>query len=317
MRKLNFIYRSQFLLVCFVSAMGVIGFFFFVSNYGTTDDVAVNVIKDYIQATYARDFPRAYGLISDKDKHTMSEVNYVRDHGAYDGFTLRLAKSLATNMDFSVLEDVRDDQRARIRTRFKLPSPEDLSRLVENWNSEKLNSLSPVQQEQVLANIEKLRRDKKLLMVESQETFALIKEGKNWRLFFDWAGGTKVTFGFLAPSSSGIEVDFQEKEIIANPGEPFIVHFKIKYRGNREVSARIVHRVQPAAVGENLQMVQCGLLSPINLSPGSEQEMASVYFFDGNPSEVKQVLIAYEFKVEPPASNIAHVPLAVSPTKRM
>ncbi len=127
----------------------------------------------------------------------------------------------------------------------------------------------------------------------------------------------KVTFGFLAPLSSGIEVDFQEKEIIANPGEPFIVHFKIKYRGNREVSARIVHRVQPAAVGENLQMVQCGLLSPINLSPGSEQEMASVYFFDGNPSEVKQVLIAYEFKVEPPASNIAHVPLAVSPTKRM
>ena len=297
--------------------MGVIGFFFFVSNYGTTDDVAVNVIKDYIQATYARDFPRAYGLISDKDKHTISQVNYVRDHGAYDGFSLRLAKSLAEKMDFAVLEDKRNGRRARITARFKLPSPEDLSPLVQNWDSEKLNSISPVQQRQILENIEKLRRDKKLLMVEAQETFELIKEGKNWRLFFDWASGTKVTFSFLAPSSSGIEVEFQEKEIIAKPGEPFIVHFKIKHRGNRAVSARIVHRVEPPAGRENLQMIQCGLLAPINLSPGSEQEMASVYFFDGNPSEVKKVFIAYEFKDEPPASNIAHVPLAVSPTKRM
>ena len=51
-------------------------------------------------------------------------------------------KSLADNMDFSILEDKRNDQRARIKARFKLPSPEDLSPLVENWDSEKLNSLS-------------------------------------------------------------------------------------------------------------------------------------------------------------------------------
>ncbi len=317
MRKLNLNWRARFLSACLAGSLSLVPLFFLVANRATAKDAATNVVKDYIRATYARDFTRAYRLISDKDKPMVNEANYVRERGAYEGFTLRLAKDLAANMDFSILEDARDDQRARIKAGFKLPSQEDLSPLVENWNSEKLNSLAPARQEQILERIEKLRRDKKLLMVESQQTFELIKEGKDWRLFFDWAGGTKVRFGFLAPPGSGIEVEFQEKEIIANPRDPFIVHFQIKYRGNREVSAKIVHRIEPPAVRENLQMIQCGLLSPINLSPGSEQEMASVYLFDGNLSEVKKVFIAYEFKIEPAAPRVAHTPRAVSTTKRM
>ena len=312
------LYRKfAILLACVGGLLSAAGLFFFVSNCRTPADDRIVVIKNYIQATYARNFAQAYRLISIEDQRIRNERDYVREQGAYDGFTLRLAKGLAEKMEFAALEDKRSGQRARITARFKLPSPEDLSPLVQNWDSEKLNSLSLAQKQQILAKIERLRRDKKLLMVESQETFELIKEGKNWRLFFDWASGTRVTFSFLAPSSSGIEVDFQEKDIIANPREPFIVHFKIKYRGNREVSARIVHRVEPTTVGENLQMIQCGLLSPINLAPGSEQEMASVYLFDRNPAEVKQVFIAYEFKVEPPASRIAHTPRAASTMTRM
>jgi hypothetical protein len=312
------LYRKlAILLACVVGLISVTGFFFFGSNCFTPAADPIVVIKNYIEATYARNFPQAYRLISIKDQRIRNEQDYVREQGAYDGFTLRLAKSLAEKMDFAVLEDKRNGQRARITVRFKLPSPEDLSPLAQNWDSEKLNSISPVQQRQILESIEKLRRDKKLLMVESQQTFELIKEGKDWRLFFDWAGGTKVRFGFLAPPGSGIEVEFQEKEIIANPRDPFIVHFQIKYRGNREVSAKIVHRIEPPAVRENLQMIQCGLLSPINLSPGSEQEMASVYLFDGNLSEVKKVFLAYEFKIEPAAPRVAHTPRAVSTTKRM
>ena len=317
-RKNAMLYRKlAILLACVVGLISAAGFFFFVSNCCTPEDDPIVVIKNYIQATYARNFAQAYRLLSIEDQQIRNEGDYVREQGAYDGFTLRLAKSLAEKMDFAVLEDKRNGHRARITARFKLPSPEDLSPLVQNWDSEKLNSISPVQQRQILESIEKLRRDKNLLMVEAQETFELIKEGKNWRLFFDWASGTKVTFSFLAPSSSGIEVEFQEKEIIANPREPFVVHFKIKHRGNRAVTARIVHRVEPAAGRENLQMIQCGLLSPINLSPGSEQEMTSVYLFEGNLAEVKHVFIAYEFKVEPSASTIAQTPRATSTTKRM
>jgi len=177
-----------------------------------------------------------------------------------------------------------------------LPAPEDLSTLVENWNTEKLNALSPARQRYILDRIATLRREQKLALVESQESFELIKEGKNWRLFFDWASGARVKFDFRAPPGSGIEMDFVEREIVARPQAPFLVHFKVKNRGSREITATIAHRIEPAAAREHLQMIQCGLLSPLELAPGSEREMAGVYLFDGPPN-IKHFSIAYEFQV--------------------
>jgi len=84
-------------------------------------DDAVTVIKNYVQAMYARDFAEAYRLISAEDQRIRDQEDYVRAQGPYDGFTLRLAKSLAEKMDFAVLEDKRIGQRARITARFKLP----------------------------------------------------------------------------------------------------------------------------------------------------------------------------------------------------
>ena len=312
LRNLNFNWRTRSLLACLLGSI-VLGSLFFLSDVYRTDDPAVGVVKDYIQATYARDFARAYRLISNKDKPMLSEADYVGERGAYDGFTLRLAKSLAADMDFRVIEDTRNGERARIKIGFKLPSPEDLAPWVEKWNSEKLNSLAPARQEQILQRVEKLRRERKLIMVDSQESFELIKEGKDWHLFFGWAGGAKVRFGFRAPSGNDIEMEFQEKEIVASPKEPFLVHFKVKNRGRQEVTARIVHRIEPAAARENLQMIQCGLLSPIDLSPGSDREMAGIYLLDALP-DLKHVSITYEFHVAPSAA--APMPRVVAPVKR-
>jgi hypothetical protein len=268
-------------------------------------DDAVTVIKNYVQAMYARDFAEAYRLISAEDQRIRDQEDYVRAQGPYDGFTLRLAKSLAEKMDFAVLEDKRIGQRARITARFKLPSPEDLSPLVQNWDSEKLNLKTPLQQRQILDKVEQLTRDKKLLMVEAQETFEMVKEGGGgWRLFFDWAAGMNVTFSFSAPSDSGIDLQFEEKDLVMKPEEPFAVRFKIKNRGSHAVAATIVHRVEPSIVGDKLEMVQCGLLSPLTLAPGKEQEMVSVYIFSGDISQTKHIAIAYEFKVEPMVPSI-------------
>jgi cytochrome c oxidase assembly protein Cox11 len=175
-----------------------------------------------------------------------------------------------------------------------------------------LNALSPARQQSILDRIASLRRERKLALVESQESFDLIKEGENWRLFFDWASGARVRFDFRAPPGSGIEMDFVEKEIVARPQEPFLVHFKIKNHGRREVTATIAHRIEPAAARDNLQMIQCGLLSPLDLAPGSEREMAGVYLLDG-PPDIKHLSIAYEFQLAPAAS--ASPSRAASPVK--
>jgi cytochrome c oxidase assembly protein Cox11 len=133
-------------------------------------------------------------------------------------------------------------------------------------------------------------------MVEGQETFELIKEGGNWRLFLDWASGVKVAFGFSAPPSSGIEARFSEKQIIARFGEPFQTTFKVKNRSSREVLINISHDIEPAAIREHLEMIQCGLLSPMTLAPGHEREMSSIYILSGGfPESVKDVTINYAF----------------------
>lgn len=269
---------SRFAVASFAALLILAGLPFMIAARGAAGDDAARVVKDYLAATYARDFARAYGLISQRDKKTISQPDFVQSRGAYSGFALRLTEYLARGMEFSVLEDSRAGERAHIKATVKLPAPEDLSELVENWNAERLNALSPARQRDIFDRIANLRRERKLALVESQETFDLIKEGTHWRLFFDWASGARVRFDFRAPPGSGIEMEFAEKEIVARPQEPFLVHFKLKNRGRREVTARIVHRIEPAAVRDNLQMIQCGLLSPLDLAPGSEREMA------GDPS---------------------------------
>lgn len=303
MEKSKLTRSSRFALALLAGLLILAALPFAIVERGTADDDAARVVKNYLAATYARDFARAYGLISERDKKILSRTDFVQSRGAYSGFALRLAEDLARGMEFKVIEDARAGERAHIKAAVKLPAPEDLSALVENWNPEKLNALSPARQRYILDRISSLRREQKLALVESQESYDLIKEGKNWRLFFDWASGARVSFAFRAPAGSGIEMDFAEKEVVARPQEPFLVHFKIKNRGRREVTAHIVHRIEPAAARENLQMIQCGLLSPIDLAPGSEREMAGVYLLDG-PPDIKHLSIAYEFQVSPSASSM-------------
>jgi hypothetical protein len=289
---------TPLLFSCVAALLILVVLFFVTTDSSTAGDSAAAVVKEYLAATYARDFVRAYHLISERDKKIISQSDFVQSRGAYSGFAQRVAEDLAQGMEFNVLEDVRAGERASIKAAVKLPEADDLSPLVENWDAERLNKLSPAQRRIILERIANLRREQKLLWVESQESFDLIKEGHNWRFFFDWASGTRVRFAFHAPAGSGVEMDFAEKEIVARPQEPFLVHFKIKNGGRREVIATIGHRVEPATAADNLLMIQCGLLSPTLLAPGAEREMAGVYLLDG-PVEVKHLSIAYEFQSVP------------------
>jgi cytochrome c oxidase assembly protein CtaG/Cox11 len=303
---------ARFVSASVVTAAALVTLLFWVSDRGSADDDAARVVKDYLTATYAHDLSRAYALISARDKKIVGESDYLETRGAYTGFALRLAQELASAMEFKVVEDTRNGTRVHIKATTKLPAPEDLSPLVGNWDTKALNALPTERQQEIVNRVARLRRNDQIVMVESQETFQLIREGKNWRLFFDWASGTRVTFDFRAPPESGIEMDFTEKEIIAKPKEPFLVHFTVKNAGKREVAARIIHRIQPEAAGETLQMIQCGLLSPIDLAPGNEREMASVYFLDSLPED-KRVSITYDFQIEPASGSLK--PNATSPGK--
>src|SRR6266704_38362 len=105
-------FRKLGILIAGLTASLSIGaFVLLVSNRGVPADDAESLIENYIRASYARDFAEAYRLISIEDRRIKDEATYVRELGAYEGFTLQLAKSLAGTMNFSVLEDKHEDQR--------------------------------------------------------------------------------------------------------------------------------------------------------------------------------------------------------------
>jgi Cytochrome c oxidase assembly protein CtaG/Cox11 len=257
------------------------------------------VLQSYLKASYARDFKQAYHYISSQDQKVRREESYVQEKGAYSGFTLQLAKQLAEAMEIRVFGTEQTIEGVRITVQVKLPAAEDLSPVVYGWDSDKLNSLTPTQQHRILEELTKLKQSGKLTMVVAQETYDLIKEANDWRVFFDWASGVKIAFGFSAPPSSGIEAQFSEKQLITKIGEPFQIVFKIKNRSSREVAMKVGHLIEPPDIREHLEMIQCGLLSPMALSPGNEQEMSSIYILTGEfPENVKDVTIKYVFKPE-------------------
>ena len=54
----------------------------------------MQVISAYLRATYARDFAEAYRYVSNEDRKIRDLNRYVRERGAYSGFTLEAGKKL-------------------------------------------------------------------------------------------------------------------------------------------------------------------------------------------------------------------------------
>ena len=48
------------------------------------------IVEGYVKAIYSRDFAAAYRWLSSRDRNAKSEQTYVREQGAFTGFTLQL-----------------------------------------------------------------------------------------------------------------------------------------------------------------------------------------------------------------------------------
>jgi cytochrome c oxidase assembly protein Cox11 len=115
----------------------------------------------------------------------------------------------------------------------------------------------------------------------------------------DWATGIYVRFNAVAPAGMLIDARPAVPETIVHPGELFTVEYAVKNRSSHDLRARIVHHVEPKAVGEYLDLVQCALLLPVRIAPGAEQTYASTYFIRSDlPEGTKELTVTYEFKLE-------------------
>ncbi len=257
------------------------------------------VIQSYLKATYARDYRAAYGHLSTADRSVRDEKSYVQGQEEFTGFTARLAVTLANFMDLKLTEEISDGARKKIKVEYSVPATEDVSSLVWDWNAEKLNSLSTGEQTLLLEALAARTRMGNLTRIQGHETFELIREGNAWKIFQDWADGTKVKVHTAMAGISDVEIRLLQNEIITRGEEPFQVNLKIKNHGRQRVVLAMRHLIEPLQAADYLEMIDCGLGRAVVLQPGSQQEFSMAYLLDPSVRKnFRDLALTYAFEIK-------------------
>lgn len=267
---------------------------------GAESPEPVLTLSRYLRASYARDYKEAYRYISAQDRRLKPEKVYVRERGAFKGFTLIAARKLA---DAIVIEPARvtlAGDRIKIRVSLKLPDAGSLASLLLDWDEEKLNSLSALEQRKILSAIDRQTRNQTMKMIEGDEEFALVREQKTWRLALDWDAALSVGFASVVPANGPIDAEPIPRRALVKSSDPFRISYRVRNRSEKPVRTRIIHRVHPPELKEYLDIVECALLLPVNIAAGQEAEYSTTYLVRGDlPESARKFNITYEFKIEP------------------
>lgn len=255
---------------------------------------AFAALDRYIRAIYARDYHEAYRLISSRDQRSKDRRAYVRDRGAFSGFTLQAARKLASYIEWQAVETRFEEDQARIKVAVRVPDPSQAASVLHDWNSEHLEALSQAERREILERLDELHRQGQLAMAEGQDTFELSREGGGWRMALDWAAGVRVSFHPSVNAGVPVQAEVEHAEVASAPGEIFRVALKIKNTGEEQLVARIGHLVDPHELRDYLDLVECGFLLPVTLAPGKEELFTSTYLLRGNlPEGVRRLKVTY------------------------
>ena len=255
---------------------------------------AVSTLDRYVRATYARDYEEAYSHIATPDQRLKERASYVRDRGAFTGFTLEIARVLASYIELKPVETRIVDGQATIKIKFEVPDAGKLGPILHDWNIDQLEALSDTERKALLAGIDKLRRNHAIEMIQGEDVFELAKEGASWKIVLNWASPVNVGFQTSIPSSAPVEARLRHSNVVTRPGEIFKVVLNVKNTSHEQLFARIGHLVDPYGVRDYLDLVECGFLLPVRLAPGKEEEFVSTYLLRKNlPEGVRQLNVTY------------------------
>ena len=258
----------------------------------------IDVVKAYLKANYARDYQNAYRYISSQDQLVWNEKSYASQSEGFTGFALELAQTLAASMEVWVIEKQLSSNRAHYKIGYRVPTADELSALLLDWEPAKLNALSRPRQEQLLETLGKMKKDDKMIMIEGQETIDLVADKGGWKVFLDWASGIRITLKADSAPSTEVEARFVQNELMVKKDEPFQIDLKIKNRSKRPIVVRIVHHVEPRDMESHIDMIACGALGPLALQPGDVQQISSAYLIRDGIQAGEKIDITYEFKLE-------------------
>ncbi len=252
------------------------------------------VLDKYVKALYARDFRAAYAQISSADRRLKDVHSYSRERGEFRDFTLDAARALARGGEIELIEQRIEQDRATAKAKVRLPDVLKMNALMLDWDSDRLEALSPDERKTLLDAIDRQRREKTIAMTTNEEIFTLVKEPGGWKVFLNWAAGVKLTFQPEIPASIPVAIKIDQSKMTARPGQVFRVAMRIKNTGETTLSTRIGHLVEPQEMRDYLYLVDCGFIYPVRLQPGKDEEFVTTYLLRGTlPETVRQLSVTY------------------------
>jgi hypothetical protein len=268
------------------------------NRYASASQEPAQIVEAYVRATYARDLIEAYQFISAADRNARDLDRYVQQRGAFSGFTLEAARKLSEAVEIHPLKQETRGDRMNLVVKYRVPDTDKIAPILLNWNTYRLNSLNPSDRKELLATLEKKRRDRSLEMVEGEARFELVKENADWRVFLNWASGVKIPLRLDLTRAADLEVSISQPEVLVQPGEIFDIVLKVKNKTKQAITARIGHLVEPQANADYLDFVQCGFLLPVTIPPEKEEQYFGTYMVRGSlPEGVRQLSLTYDFRI--------------------
>jgi cytochrome c oxidase assembly protein Cox11 len=135
-------------------------------------------------------------------------------------------------------------------------------------------------------------------MSEGTETFELVKEGNQWRIFLNWAAAVRIPLRLDLSKSIDLDATLSKSEVILQPGELFEIELNVRNRAKQAVTARIGHLVEPGEAADYLDFVECGFLRPVTIEAGQERKFSGTYMLRGSlPEGVRQLHLTYDFRL--------------------
>lgn len=257
------------------------------------------VVERYVKAVYARDFSEAYRWLSTHDRQRKDRATYVKEQGAFTGFTSRLASKLASFIEIAPAQPLSPADSVKINFELKLPDVVKLEPSLMEWDEEKLNSLSVAEQDELIKKVEEWHKAGRLPFTRVEEIFELVRENQDWRIFLNLRRDVRVEIRADLPNGVPLQVEPTPGEITFQPGEPFTVILKLKNNSSRELRARMAHNVKPQAFEKYLGLGTCGAFVPFRLAPGQEKEDSSTFLvWTDIPAETERFTMIYQFEVD-------------------
>jgi hypothetical protein len=292
-------YRGKIILTVLLTAVLILGAYLVMQSRDTESNRPLATVDSYLRATYARDFGQVYDYLSSADQQARSRQHFVNGEGAYSNFTLEVARQLAGFMKIWLIDRQESAGRLVIKVGYQVPAPSELNNLLLNWDQDRLNSLSKDKQKDLLAELDARHTNGKLLNIEGQETVELIREGDAWNVFLDWAAGTRVVLQSRVSNGDKLAIRFATTEVMAKNDELFLVNVKIRNPGPHAVTFTVSHLLEPREVADDLQLVECGLLTPTTLEAEQEKEFAMAYQLNTPVGQnYHEIKLTYDFKLK-------------------